>query len=153
MYTAPHFRIVRTSYRIEHKGIQFHNSEMPVWFNIQVARNAGASFLQDAIMGSINFGSVRKSGDWRLLYQYAIKDANALISQFTDDDLGTGTGVNVAVHAIRFDIGLTRFLQWQNLLFVQNERRANNPSALFFVPLQRGAGTTFRYLGQLAFTF
>ena len=76
-----------------------------------------------------------------------------MISQFTDDDLGTGTGVNIAVHAVRFDLGLTRFLQWQNLLFIQHERRPNNPAELFFVPLQQGANATFRYLGQLAFTF
>ena len=76
-----------------------------------------------------------------------------MISQFTDDDLGTGSGVNIAVHAIRFDLGLTRFLQWQNLFFIQNARRGNNPGEFFFVPLRRGANTTYRYLGQLAFTF
>jgi hypothetical protein len=54
---------------------------------------------------------------------------------------------------VRFDLGLTRFLQWQNLLFIQHERRPNNPAELFFVPLQQGANGTFRYLGQLAFTF
>jgi hypothetical protein len=61
--------------------------------------------------------------------------------------------VNIAVHALRVDIGLTHFLQWQSLLFIQHERRGNNPDELFFVPLRRGANTTFRYLGQLAFTF
>jgi hypothetical protein len=89
----------------------------------------------------------------RFLYQFAIKDANALISQFTDDDLGTGTGVNIAVHAFRFDLGLARFLHWQNLLFVQSARRPSNPADLFFVPLQRGAATTFRYQMQLAFRY
>ena len=153
IYTAPDFHIVRTSYRIEHKGVKVGDREMPLWFNFQLSRNLGASKLNDAVMGSINLGAVKKSGDLRFLYQYAIKDANALISQFTDDDLGTGTGVNLAVHALRFDVGLTRFLQWQNLFFIQNERRGNNPSELFFVPLQRGANTTFRYLGQLAFAF
>ena len=91
--------------------------------------------------------------DVRFRYQFAIKDANALISQFTDDDLGTGSGVNIAVHALRVDLGLTRFLQWQNLLFIQTERRASNPAEQFFVPLQRGAHVTYRYLGQLAFSF
>jgi len=76
-----------------------------------------------------------------------------MISQFTDDDLGTGAGVNLAVHALRFDLGLTRFLQWQTLVFLQHERRASNPSEQFFVPLGRGANETVRYLGQLAFTF
>ena len=153
IYTAPDFHIVRASYRIEHKGIKVGNSEMPLWFNFQLSRNTGADFLGDAMMGSVSLGAVKKAKDVRLLYQYAIKDANSLISQFTDDDLGTGSGVNIAVHAIRFDLGLTRFLQWQNLFFIQNARRGNNPGEFFFVPLRRGANTTYRYLGQLAFTF
>jgi putative porin len=153
IYTAPDFHIVRASYRIEHKGVKLGEKEMPLWFNFQVARNYRATFLRDAVMGTVNLGAVKKAGDVRVLYQYAIKDANSLISQFTDDDLGTGSGVNIAVHAIRFDVGLTRFLQWQNLFFIQNERRGNNPAEFFFVPLQRGANRTYRYLGQLAFTF
>ena len=56
-------------------------------------------------------------------------------------------------HAIRFDLGLSRSLQWQNLLFLQNERRPNNPAQNFFVPVQRGANLTYRYLGQLSFSF
>jgi hypothetical protein len=153
IYTAPDFHIARTYYRLEHKGVKVGEREMPLWFDVQVSRNFGAGFLRDALMGSVNLGAVKKAGDVRFLYQYAIKDANSIISQFTDDDLGTQTGVNIAVHAIRFDVGLTRFLAWQNLLFIQNARRGNNPSELFFVPLQAGANTTFRYLGQLAFTF
>jgi hypothetical protein len=153
IFTAANFHIVRTSYRIEHKGVKVGGKEMPLWFDFQASRNYGTSFLRDAVMGSVNLGAVKKTGDVRFLYQYAIKDGNSLISQFTDDDLGTGSGVNIAVHALRFDVGLTRFFQWQNLFFLQNERRGSNPNEFFFVPLQRGANTTFRYLGQLAFTF
>jgi hypothetical protein len=61
--------------------------------------------------------------------------------------------VNVAVHAVRVDLGLTRFMQWQNLVFFQQQRRASNPSEQLFVPLAPGANQTVRYLGQLAFTF
>jgi len=104
-------------------------------------------------MASFNFGNVRERGDTRFLYQYAIKDANSIIAQFTDDDLGTGSTTNIAVHALRFDLGLTRALQWQNLLFIQNARAPNDPAQQFFVPVPRGANTTYRYLGQLAFTF
>lgn len=152
-YFAPDFHIAHLGYRLERKGVSIGGREMPLWFDLQAARNTGASSLRDALMASVNLGAVRKAGDLRTLYQFAIKDANSMISQFTDDDLGTGSGVNIAVHALRFDLGLTRFLQWQNLLFIQNQRRASNPSEQFFVPLQRGANSTFRYLGQLAFTF
>jgi hypothetical protein len=109
--------------------------------------------LRDAMMATANFGAVKKFGDMRFLYQYAIKDANSIISQFTDDDFGTALTANIAVHGFRWDIGLTRSLQWQNLIFFQNERRPNNPAQQFFVPVQRGANLTYRYLGQLAFSF
>ncbi len=153
LYSAPHFQIVRVTYRLEHTGWTFRGREMPAWLDFQAARNTGTSRLRDAFMVSANAGTVKGFGDVRFLYQFAIKDANSLMSQFTDNDLGTGTGVNIAVHAVRFDLGLTRFLQWHNLLFIQNERRPSNPAERLFVPLQRGANTTFRYLGQLAFTF
>ena len=126
---------------------------MPLYVDLQASRNVGTHWLRDAIMATANFGQIRQFGDVRFLYQFAIKDPNAIIAQFTDDDLGTGLTTNIAVHAVRFDLGLTRSLQWQNLFFIKNERRTNNPAAQFFVPVQRGANTTYRYLGQLAFSF
>ena len=153
MYTAPNFHISHLGYRLERKALKIGGKEMPAWLDFQVSRNHGAASLRDAFMASANLGNVQKRGDVRALYQFSIKDANSMISQFTDDDLGTGSGVNIATHAIRFDLGLTRFLQWQNILFIQNQRRASNPSEQFFVPLGRGANATLRYQGQLAFTF
>jgi hypothetical protein len=153
IYTASHFQLARVTYRITNRGVKIGRREMPFYFDLQALRNVGTSQLRDAMMASFNFGAVRQLGDLRFLYQYAIKDANSIIAQFTDDDLGTGSTTNIAVHALRFDLGLTRALQWQNLFFIQNARRANNPAQQFFVPVQRGANTTYRYLGQLAFTF
>jgi len=153
IYSAGSFQIVHLGYRLERKGITLRGRETPLWLDFQTSRNLGAARLRDAVMASANLGAVRGLGDVRFLYQFAIKDANALISQFTDDDLGTGVGVNIAVHALRFDLGLARFLQWQNLLFIQNQRRGSSPAEQFFVPLQRGAHPTFRYQGQLAFSF
>jgi hypothetical protein len=152
-YYAPDFQIARIAYRVSRAPFEFGGRKMPAFLDVQASRNVGANNLRDAFMVTANLGDVKNAGDVRFLYQYAIKDANAFISQFTDDDLGTGSGVNIAVHGVRVDVGLTRFLQWQNLLFLQNERRGNNPAGHFFVPLQRGANTTLRYLGQLAFTF
>jgi hypothetical protein len=153
MFTAPDFHVSQLGYRIERKGLRLGGRDLPAWLDFQVSRNHGAPSLRDAFMVSANLGSVRQLGDVRGLYQFALKDANSMISQFTDDDLGTGSGVNLAVHAFRIDIGLARFLQWQNLLFLQHQRRASNPSEQLFVPLARGANQTIRYLGQLAFTF
>jgi hypothetical protein len=153
VFSAPDFRVSHLGYRLERKAVHIAGREMPAWLDFQVSRNHGARSLRDAFMASANLGTVRKYGDVRALYQFAIKDANSMISQFTDDDLGTGSGVNVTVHALRFDVGLTRFLQWQNLLFIQQQRRASNPAEQFFVSLGRGANSAFRYQGQLAFTF
>ncbi len=153
IYTASRFQIAHLAYRLERKAVRLGAREMPLWFDFQASRNVGTSRLRDAVMASANLGAIRKFGDLRFLYQFAIKDANSLISQFTDDDLGTGVGANIAVHALRFDIGITRYLQWQNLVFIQTERRSSNPAEQLFIPLQRGANPTLRYLGQLAFTF
>ncbi len=152
-YTAPNFEIARAQYRISHKGITVHGREMPLFFDFQGARNTGTSRHRDAVIGTVNFGAVKNEGDVRILYQFALKQANSLISQFTDDDLGTGSGVNIKVNAIRVDVGITRFCQWQNLLFRQTELNANNPSEFFFVPLQAGSKSTIRWLSQLALTF
>jgi len=152
-YSAPDFTIVHLGYRVEAKGIRLGGSRLPAWFDFQVSRNTAASKLRDAFMASANFGSVRKPCHVPLLYQFSIKDANALISQFTDDDLGTGSGVNIAAHALRFDLGLTSFLQWQNLLYIVNGRRSSNPAEQFFVPLSAGGNALYRYQGQLVFSF
>jgi hypothetical protein len=153
IYSAGRYQIARVAYRITDKGLKMGTREMPLYFDVQAARNIGTHQFNDAWMFTANLGDVKKFGDIRFLYQYTIKDANAIISQFTDDDLGTGSTVNLATHGIRFDLGLTRFLQWQNLVFIQNAREGNNPAQQFFVPVPRGANTTYRYLGQLAFTF
>ena len=153
VYTAPGFQIPRLVYRLEHSGVRLAGHPMPLSFELQVSRNTAAKSLRDAVMGAINLGIIREPGDARFHYLYTIKDANALISQFTDDNLGTGSGVNVAVHGFRFDIGLRRSLQWQTRLYVQHQRRSSNPGEQFFVPLPRGTNATFRFQTQLAFTF
>ena len=153
IYNAGRYQVARLAYRITDRGLKLGGKEMPFFIDLQVARNVGTHQLRDAMMATANLGQVRQFGDVRFLYQYAIKDANSIVAQFTDDDLGTGSTTNIAVHAMRFDLGLTKFLQWQNLLFVQNARRPNDPAQQFFVPVPRGANTTYRYLGQLAFSF
>ena len=153
-YFADDYHILRFNYRVDSKSLFLVKKEkVPAYFDFQVSRNLGARILQDAFIATASVGAARKLGEMRFLYSYSIKDANSIVSQFTDDDLGTQSGVNTAVHAFRWDLGLTRYLQFQNLFFFQDARRGNNPAQGFFVPLPRGANTTFRYLGQLAFSF
>lgn len=151
---ASDYQIVRLGYRLDTKNLfMIKGHAVPALADFQFSRNLGAQFASDAGMGILSVGSVKKAGDMRFLYSFSVKSANSMIAQFTDDDLGTQSGVNTRVHAMRFDLGLTKFLQFQNLLFVQDQISKSNPGIGFFVPLQRGANTTFRYLGHLAFTF
>jgi tetratricopeptide (TPR) repeat protein len=152
-YDAEDFQIVHLGYRLERESLRLLGREMPAFVDFQFSRNAGASRARDAWQISGVLGRVRGLGDFRAIYQYSVKDANALVSQFTDDDLGSGSGVNVSVHAVRLDAGLARFLQVQNLFFFQNQRLPNDPASAFFVPLPEGANMTFRYQGQVLFVF
>ncbi len=153
IYTANHFQIGHLAYRITKEGMRVHGEEFPVFMDLEAARNFGASFLRNAWMVTLNAGQITKAGDIRFLYLYTVKDANSMISQFTDDHVGTLSGVNIRTHAIRFDVGLARFLQWQNILYIQDEISANDPARHFYVPIQRGAATQFRVESNLLANF
>jgi len=149
---APHYQVARAVYRLDTSGLG-GNARLPMTWVVQTARNVGASQLRDAVLTSLSIGRTTQPGDLRGQYLFAIKDANSLISQLTDDDLGTGLGVNIATHHFRLDYTLRPNIQLQNLLFLQTERRNSNPAASFFVPLGRDAPRTWRYLGQIAISF
>lgn len=153
IYTARDFLLPHLSYRIAHTGWKTNHQNVPVWLQFDASRNIGASFRRDALMGTLNVGEVKKFGDLRFLYIYGYKQANSMIAQVTDDDLGTSTGVNIRSQNFRIDLGLTKFLQWQNLIFIQNEISSNDPARNFYVPLQRGANTQYRVQSQFQFTF
>jgi hypothetical protein len=149
---APHYQIVRLAYRLDSSGLGGH-AKLPMTWVVQTSRNVGTSQLRDAVLTSFSIGRNTQARDIRGLYMFSIKDANSLISQLTDDDLGTGVGVNIATHHFRFDYTVRPNIQIQNLVFIQNERRSSNPGASFFVPLGRETPRTWRYQGQLAFSF
>ncbi len=149
---APHYQVVRAAYRLDATQLG-GNPRLPLTWVVQASRNVGTSQLRDAVLTSVSLGRTTQTGDIRGMYMFAIKDANSLISQLTDDDLGTGAGVNIATHHFRFDYTIRPNIQFQNLLFLQNERRSSNPEASFFVPLGRETPRTWRYLGQIAISF
>lgn len=149
---APHYQIARAVYRLDSTGLA-GSARLPMTWIVQASRNVGTSQLRDAISTSLSIGRTTQPGDIRGLYMFAIKDANSLISQFTDDDLGTGTGVNIATHHFRLDYTIRPNVLFQNLLFLQTERRSSNPAASFFVPVGREAPRTWRYLGQIVISF
>ena len=148
---ARKWQVVKGGFRTDYANAKIGKVSMPFWADFQVLGNAGAVSDNKAFMASVNMGQIRKARDMRFLYQYSWKQANSMIAQFTDDDLGTQSGVNTRVSSIRFDLGLTKFLEWQNILFIQDPIAANRPG--FIVPVQKGANTTYRFLGHLAFKF
>ena len=76
-----------------------------------------------------------------------------MISQLTDDDLGTGTGVNLRTHYFRWELGLAKKVTLQSLLFVQRELRNSGQFPNFFVPLGAFTPRQYRFQEQLAFSF
>jgi len=149
---ARYYQVVRGVYKLDATQLG-GNAKLPLSLSLQVARNVGTSKLRDAAMTTISVGRTQEAGEIRGLYSFGLKDANSMLSQLTDDDLGTGVGTNIAVHHFRFDYAIRRGVVFQNLVFQQKERRPSNPVDSFFVPLGRGAPTTWRYQGQLAISF
>jgi uncharacterized coiled-coil protein SlyX len=152
-FWAQGFQIVRLDYQLGHEGWKTRRENLPVMFDMQGSRNVGTSFARDAFLVRVSVGEVKKAGQVRLLYSFAYKDANSMLSQVTDSKMGTLTGVNIRTHHVRFDLGLTSFLQWQTLLYLQDEIRKDDPARNFYVPLQAGAATQYRVQSQFLFQF
>lgn len=154
IYTARNFQIARLTYRLNWAGFQKGGHDYPVTFNIQAARNVGIGLPErDAMLAALQVGRTTKRGDMAFLYVFSIKGANALISQFTDNDLGTGSGVNIRTHHFRFDYAFSRKVSWQSLFYIQNELRNSGQFPNFFVPLNAFTPRQFRWQEQLVFTF
>jgi uncharacterized coiled-coil protein SlyX len=154
MYTAPGFQVARITYRLNYAGFTRGDHAFPVTFNVQLARNVATGLNErDAILTALQVGRISKRGDTAFLYVFSIKGANALISQVTDDDLGTGTGVNIRTNHIRFEYGIANKVTFQSLFFVQKSLRRSGQFPNFFVPLGDFAPTTYRVQQQLVFTF
>ena len=154
IYTAPGFQVARLSYRLNYAGFKHGDHDYPIRFDVQLARNVATGLNErDAMLTSLQVGRITKRGDMFFQYVFAIKGANALISQLTDDDLGTNTGVNIRTHHFRFDYGISRRVSFQNLIYIQNSLRRSGQYPNFFVPLGDFAPTTYRWQPQIVFTF
>lgn len=154
IYTAPNFQIARLTYRLNWAGFKSGTRTYPVTFNVQAARNIGVGMAErDAWLATVQIGRVVNRGDMSFLYVYSQKGANAMISQMTDDDLGTNTGVNLRTNHLRFDYGLARKVQLQSLFFIQNELRNSGDFPNFFVPLNAFTPRQYRVQEQIVFTF
>jgi hypothetical protein len=154
IYTAPSFRIARVTYRLNWAGWKSGNRSFPVVFNLQAARNIGIGLPErDAFLGSFQVGRVVNRGDVSFLYVFSQKGANSMISQMTDDDLGTNSGVNIRTHHLRFDYGIAKKISLQSLLYIQNERKNSGAFPNFFVPLNAFTPRQYRLQEQIVFSF
>jgi hypothetical protein len=154
MYTARGFQVARLTYRLNYAGFTRGDHAFPVTFNVQFARNVATGLNErDAMLAALQVGKITKRGDTAFLYVFAIKGANSLISQVTDDDLGTNTGVNIRTNHFRFEYGLARKVTLQTLFFLQNSLRRSGQFPNFFVPVGDFAPTTYRVQQQLVFSF
>ena len=154
IYTASGFQVARLSYRLNYAGFEKGDHKFPVIFNLQLARNVATGLKErDAMLAGLQVGRITKKGDTSFLYVFSIKGANALISQVTDDDLGTGTGVNIRTNHFRFEYGIARKVTLQSLFFIQNSLRSSGQYPNFFVPLSAFVPTTYRLQQQIVFSF
>lgn len=154
IYTARNFEIARLTYRLNWTGFKAGGRQYPVTFNIQAARNVGVGISErDAMLASVQVGKVAGRGDMAFLYVFSRKGANSLISQVTDDDLGTGSGVNIRTSHFRFDYGLAKKVSLQSLLYIQSELRNSGDFPNFFVPLNAFTPRQYRLQEQLVFSF
>ena len=154
IYTARNFQIARLTYRLNWAGFQSGGRAYPVTFNFQAARNVGIGLPErDAMLASFQIGKVAKRGDMAFLYVFSSKGANSMISQVTDDDLGTNSGVNIRTNHFRFDYGLARKVTLQSLLYIQRELRNSGDFPNFFVPLNAFTPRQYRLQEQIVFSF
>lgn len=154
VYTAPGFQVARLTYRLNYAGFTRGDHAFPFTFNVQFARNVATGLNErDAMLAALQVGRITKRGDTSFLYVFAIKGANSMISQVTDDDLGTGTGVNVRTSHFRFEYGISKKVTFQSLFFFQNSLRRSGQFPNFFVPLGDFAPLTYRLQQQLVFNF
>ncbi|MDQ2921410.1 MAG: putative porin [Acidobacteriota bacterium] len=154
IYTARNFQIARLTYRLNWAGFQAGGRAYSVTFNIQAARNVGVGIKErDALLASLQIGKVAQRGDMAFLYVFSTKGANSIISQVTDDDLGTGSGVNIRTSHFRFDYGLAKKVTLQSLLYFQRELRNSGDFPNFFVPLNAFTPRQYRLQEQIVFSF
>lgn len=153
MFTAKDFHVVRGGLNINYSGSQWRGKTYPFQIFLQATHNTGASFDNNGYMLGASIGQAAKLGDVQFQYQYFYKPGNAFVSTLTDDDVGSGAGVNVKTNQARINFGLTRFLVWENRFYIQKGISTNNPALNYFLPLQAGYNTQLRIHSQLVFTF
>ena len=153
IFNAKDYTIFHLDYKTTFSKPKLGSQAFPVSLEGHFAHNMGTGLEANAWAGGIKLGQTKKLGEIAVGYMYFHKEANSLVSEYTDDDLGTVGGTNVGAHQFIFDVGLTKFMVWQNRVYVMDPLVNSNPAINFFVPFQAGMNNTLRVQSQFLFTF
>ncbi|HUS04901.1 MAG TPA: putative porin [Bryobacteraceae bacterium] len=152
-FTAPGFRIGHLTYTLAHRGLGVFDHSIPMSLNMQMSRNFHHVSDRNgfAIIGSA--GRSREAGDLRLQYAFYRKQANALIGEVTENDIGIGGNVNMQANSLRIEYTLHRGVIFANNIITTKWLKDSNPQARFFVPFGATVPLQFRYQSMLLFRF
>jgi hypothetical protein len=151
--TAPAYRVGHVSYTLAHRGVSLFDHSVPVSVNLQLARNFVRASDRNAFAIIGNVGRSREAGDVRVQYAFYRKQANSLIGEVTENDIGIGGDVNMQANAVRIEYTLHRGIVFANNFITTKWLKDSNPQAHFFVPLGASVPLQFRYQGMLIFRF
>jgi len=154
IYRAGNFQIGRAAYRLNNTGFSWGDHQYPISLYVQLVRNFGTgAHERDSMMTTFQVGKWTKRGDMVFTYFFTIKGANSIIGQFSDEDPGAGSTVNIRSHMIRWDIGLAKNVRLETIVFTRHGLRNNGQYPNFFVALDATAPTLYRFQERLLFSF
>lgn len=154
IYRAGNFQIGRVAYRINNTGFSWGDHRYPISLYVQLARNFGTgAHERDSMMTTLQVGKWTKRGDMVFTYFFTIKGANSILGQFSDDDPGAGSTVNIRAHLIRWDIGLSKNVRLETIGSIRKGLRNSGQYPNFFVPLDATAPSLYRFQERLLFSF
>ena len=154
IYRAGNFQIGRIAYRLNNTGFSWGDHEYPLSLYVQLVRNFGTgAHERDSMMTTLQVGKWTKRGDMVFTYFFTIKGANSIIGQFSDEDPGAGSTVNIRAHMFRWDIGLAKNVRLETIAFIRQGLRNTGQYPNFFVPLDATSPTLYRFQERLLFSF
>jgi hypothetical protein len=154
IYRAGNFQIGRAAYRINNTGFSWGDHQYPITLYVQLVRNFGTgAHERDSMMTTFQVGKWTKRGDMVFTYFFTIKGANSIIGQFSDEDPGAGSTVNIRAHMIRWDIGLAKNVRLETIGFIRHGLRNSGQYPNFFVALDATVPTLYRFQERLLFSF
>ncbi len=154
IYRAGNFQIGRAAYRLNNTGFSWGDHQYPISLYVQLVRNFGTGARErDSMMTTFQVGKWTKRGDMVFTYFFTIKGANSIIGQFSDEDPGAGSTVNIRAHMIRWDIGLAKNVRLETIGFIRHGLRNSGQYPNFFVALDATVPTLYRFQERLLFSF